>query len=292
MLDMIKPAQSPLIVAVSGGVDSVSLLHMLVQKNEHMIVAHVNHGIRADSDDDEIFVRELAAAYELPFFTMQLGLGSLASEEIAREARYAWLEKLAKDQGSTTIVTAHHQDDVIETMIINLIRGTSWRGLASLRSTNSRLRPLLAMSKAEVVGYAIKQKLIWREDSTNETLHYLRNRIRHLIVPRLTVHQRRKLVDLYDAQRSLRDQIQSEGCQLVDTITLGHAIERHTLVMVEPDVAIEMLKIWLAETLETSRMSDLLLFAKVARPGDRWSLDTSRYVVADKTRLIVLRPSD
>lgn len=292
MLDMIATARSPLIVAVSGGVDSVSLLHMLVKKGEPLVVAHVNHGIRADSDQDENFVRELASSYQLPFVSTSLGLGSGASEDTARRARYAWLEKVAADHGSSAIVTAHHQDDVLETILINLTRGTGWRGLCSLRSTLHRIRPLLSMSKAEVVGYAIEHQLNWREDSTNESFRYLRNRLRHHVIPKFSSQQRRQLLAIYDAQCILRNQIYDECQKFASIFSESGAIKRYPVIMIDQKVATEILKTWLGEPLEASRMSDLLLFAKVARPGDRWSLDTSRYVVADKTRLIVLTPSD
>ena len=290
MLDMIATAHAPLTVAVSGGVDSISLLHMLVQKGEPLLVAHVNHGIRADSDADETFVRDLAALYKCPFVTTRLHLGTETSEDAARQARYSWLEKVATKHGSATIVTAHHQDDVLETILINLTRGTGWRGLCSLRSTTRRLRPLLTMTKVEVVNYAIEHHLNWNEDSTNENMRYLRNRIRHQIVPMLTSELRGKLVALYDSQVILRDQIQSESRTLTGDFTNAQYIDRHPIIMIDQNVAAEILKTWLREPLEAQRMSDLLLFAKVARPGDKWSLDSSRYVVADKTRLIVLTP--
>lgn len=292
MLHMIKTSEPPLIIAVSGGVDSVSLLHMLALQKKPMIVAHVNHGIRDDSDRDQELVRELAAKYDLPFVTTKLELASSTSEEKARTKRYQWLEKLAKQEDAASIVTAHHQDDVLETIVINLLRGTGWRGLASLRETSRRIRPLLGMSKAEVVAYAIDHELTWNEDSTNESFRYLRNRVRNRIIPRLTVVQRRDCLSLYTGQCRLRREIDTEGRQVVEKYSKSKAIDRHLLTMVDGNVAIELLKIWLGETLEASRMSDLLLFSKVAKSGDKWSIDANRYVRADKTRLIVLMPSD
>lgn len=292
MLGMITSAHSPLIVAVSGGVDSVSLLHMLVQKGESLIVAHVNHGIRSDSDQDEAFVRELANSYQQPFVSTRLKLPSRTSEETARHARYAWLEKVAAEHNSTMIATAHHQDDVLETIVINLIRGTGWRGLCSLRSTPRRYRPLLIISKAEVVKYAIEEQLQWREDSTNNNFRYLRNRIRHQIVPKLSASQRSQLVSLYTAQVSLKHEISNEVEMCIDKQAKDKSVHRYLVIMASQPVATEILRTWLGEPLEAIRMSDLLLFAKVARLGDRWSLDGSRYIIADKTRLIVLMPRD
>src|SRR3989344_5293986 len=112
------------IVAVSGGVDSVVLLDMLIKQKEHnLVVAHFDHGIRVDSDADARFVWELAKKYELSFEVRREELGDAASENTARSHRYAFLRDIAKKY-SATIVTAHHADDVVETIAINLTRGT------------------------------------------------------------------------------------------------------------------------------------------------------------------------
>lgn len=165
------------IVAVSGGVDSVVLLHTLVQSARHeLIVAHFDHGIRDDSAEDTVFVGLLAAQYNLPFETKREVLGKHASEELARERRYAFLQMVAQKHNAR-IATAHHADDVVETIAINTIRGTGWRGVAAL-GNESIDRPLLGMRKQELITHANKHNLSWREDSTNASDAYLRNRVR------------------------------------------------------------------------------------------------------------------
>ncbi|MHB8136206.1 MAG: tRNA lysidine(34) synthetase TilS [Anaerolineaceae bacterium] len=174
------------VVAVSGGVDSVVLLDMLINNNlpaiyqlpftnYQLIVAHFDHGIRDDSKSDAIFVAKLAEQYKLPFETKREELGKGASEEEARDRRYKFLRSVAKKYDAK-LVTAHHADDVIETILINIMRGTGWRGLAAIDS--DIVRPLTDMLKSEIIDYAIKNKLNWREDSTNKQNVYLRNRIR------------------------------------------------------------------------------------------------------------------
>ena len=174
------------VVAVSGGVDSVVLLDMLVSKqpsniyqlpttNYQLIVAHFDHGIRDDSNQDAIFVAKLAKKYGLPYVEKRVDLGVNASEEKARDERYDFLRSVAK-QHDAKLVTAHHADDVIESIAINLSRGTGWRGLAVIDS--DVIRPLTDMNKSEILSYARNHNLKWREDSTNSTNVYLRNRIR------------------------------------------------------------------------------------------------------------------
>jgi len=207
---MIAQAKPPLIVAVSGGIDSVVLLDILRRKTTSLIVAHVEHGIRDDTHEDEALVQRLAKEYGLSYVSTKLSLGAGASEDAARRARYEWLESVRSEHGAAAIATAHHQDDVLETIYLNLVRGTGWRGLCSLRSTSTRLRPLLGWNKQRIVEYAIEHSLEWREDSTNDDLRYLRNRIRHGVMPRLTIAQRQQLFELYEKQVMLRDKLEAE----------------------------------------------------------------------------------
>jgi tRNA(Ile)-lysidine synthase len=280
-------------VAVSGGIDSVVMLHKLVSAGARpLVVAHVDHGIRPDSAADAEFVGGLAGTHDLEFVSTRLELGADASEDAARTARYAWLEEVRKKYQAEAIATAHHQDDVIETMIINLVRGTSWRGLCSLRETRERHRPLLGLSKAEIIDYALKNNLEWREDSTNESFRYLRNRIRSAVVPRLTTQQRRTLLGLYDSQLTLRGQVGTELSELRSLYMSEDGVNRYVLTMVEDVVAIELLRDWLGQSLEQARFRDLLLFAKTARAGAKWSLDSERYVLAKRRTLIVSSPRD
>lgn len=277
-----------LILAVSGGVDSVVMLDMLARSWQgRLVIAHVNHGIRADSNEDEVLVARLAKKYGLEFTSTRLNLGPGASEDTARRARFGWLEEVCARYEATAIATAHHADDVLETIMINLSRGTGWRGLCSLRETEHLYRPLLNLSKAEIVAYAIDHSLEWREDSTNESLQYLRNRIRNIVIPRLDAGARERLFELYRSQLTLRDEVDAELATLRDFYAADGMIDRHVLIMVDDTVAIELLRAWLGEPLEMSRFRDLLLFSKTARPGAKWSLDGTRFVLAKRRELIV-----
>lgn len=292
MQEMMGQPRGPLVVAVSGGIDSVVLLDMLVQRGVELVVAHVDHGIRSDSHEDEALVRRLAESHGLPFVSTKLALGSLASEELARQKRYEWLEVIRSQYKAAAIATAHHQDDVLETIVINLLRGTGWRGLCSLRETGTRHRPLLGWDKARIVGYAIEHSLEWREDSTNEDIRYLRNRIRHQVIPRFAPQERQGLLGLYQMQLKLREEVSGELQPLLSRYSQNGAIGRYPLVMVPDEVAYELLRAWLGQPLERQRMRDLLLFCKTGREGTKWSLDGARFVAIKEHRLIVQSSRD
>ncbi len=203
------------VVAVSGGVDSVVLLDIMAKRCKvtpcKLVVAHFDHGIRSDSHLDAEFVKNLAYKYGLEFVMKREELGPGASEEKARDQRYAFLRSVVKKYGAF-LATAHHDDDVIESIAINLSRGTGWRGLAVLDS--DVIRPLMGMNKNETLAYAKKYGLKWREDSTNKTDNYLRNRIRRQVI-KLDDDVKRQLLALWDTQKSIKMDIGKEADKLI-----------------------------------------------------------------------------
>lgn len=199
------------VLAVSGGVDSVVLLDMLSKQNAKLIVAYFDHGTRVDSASDGEFVRSLAEKYGCSFETRREELGADVSEELARKCRYGFLREISCKHDAQ-LITAHHADDVIETIAINIIRGTGWRGLASMDS--DILRPLAMMFKSEIINYARQNNLQWREDSTNASDKYLRNRIRKKLAD-LDEDSKMQLLALWEQQKFLRREIDFTVDELV-----------------------------------------------------------------------------
>jgi tRNA(Ile)-lysidine synthase len=258
------------IVAVSGGVDSVVLLHQLVEAREHeLIVAHFDHGIRPDSAADARFVQALAASYNVPFVGQREELGAGASEERARTRRYEFLRQVAH-QHDATLVTAHHADDVVETIAINLQRGTGWRGLAVLNAPDI-VRPLLHVSKQALRQYATDNRLEWVEDSTNATLAYLRNRLRGQIQQKLDLVAQKTLQMLRDQQVVIKTTIDAETARFVRS---DATYERYLLTHSDSVVASELLQAMIRATgaagLTRPRSERALLAIKTSKPGARY----------------------
>lgn len=181
------PPQSKLIVAVSGGVDSVALLDLLSKLQQYygwqMVVAHYDHKVRPDSYLDAELVALAAEDRGLKYY-LQEHTGTNTSEAALRKARYAFLEELLHELNYDAIVTAHHNNDRVETAIFNVVRGADRRGIVALQARKgSVVRPLLPFTKAEIITYAGLQDLPYREDSTNTDLGFSRNFVRHVLVP-------------------------------------------------------------------------------------------------------------
>lgn len=200
------------ILAVSGGIDSMVLLERFFRDDlENIVVAHFNHGTRTSADLDERFVFSRCKELGIPFETMKVMLGEGVSEELARQKRYDFLYHVANKYGGG-IYTAHHLDDLIESVTINLIRGTGWRGLTPF-SDNRIHRPFIEMGfyKTDILRFAAENKVLFREDPTNSTDDYLRNRVRSklLIMPRV---EKERLIDFYKRQAIIRHEIE-ELCE-------------------------------------------------------------------------------
>lgn len=180
-----------ILLAVSGGVDSVVMCDLFYAAGLPFAIAHCNFQLREDeSEGDERFVKEIAEKYAVPFHHIRFDTASytrkhkLSTQAAARELRYEWFEKIRAQHRYSFIATAHHQGDVIETFFINLIRGTGISGLRSIVPKQGKIiRPLLFANKKDILIYAAEHKVMYREDSSNASDKYLRNKIRHHLIP-------------------------------------------------------------------------------------------------------------
>jgi tRNA(Ile)-lysidine synthase len=193
------PDSGVVVVGVSGGPDSVCLLHLLKclsgpeggYASINLHVAHLNHGLRGEtSRADAAFVADLATLWGLPYTSGQADIPALAQqdhrslEDAARQARYAFLRQVAASVGAERIAVAHHADDQVETLVMHWLRGSGLAGLAGMRALEGDvIRPLLSISRAEILRYCQQHQLSYREDASNLDRRFLRNRIRHDLLP-------------------------------------------------------------------------------------------------------------
>jgi tRNA(Ile)-lysidine synthase len=192
--DLFRPG-ARILVAVSGGPDSIALLHLLYQLRHEMglslIVAHYNHALRKGADRDQRFVREIAERWGLPFVTEKNRASvpkSGSIEEFARDKRYAFFRKMARVKKADCVSVAHTMDDLAETVLMRILRGTGMAGLRAMfpkREINGVVvvRPLLILTRAEIEAYIRKNRLKIVRDPTNDSLDFFRNRIRNKIMP-------------------------------------------------------------------------------------------------------------
>ncbi|NHN24748.1 tRNA lysidine(34) synthetase TilS [Flavobacterium jejuense] len=180
-----------LLLAVSGGIDSMVLLNLCKKLSFEIAVAHCNFQLRGkESDADENFVIEKATELQIPFFIQKFDTEEFANENklsiqlAARKLRYDWFNKVLENENYDFLLTAHHLDDQIETFLINLARGTGLDGLIGIPAQNNTIiRPMLTISREEIENYAKENKILWREDASNASDKYVRNKIRHRVVP-------------------------------------------------------------------------------------------------------------
>jgi len=184
-------SQQHILLAVSGGIDSVLLCHLFHRAKLSFSIAHCNFTLRAEaSDEDEQFVTNLAQRLNVPFYSIRFETAAIAKErrqsiqEVARDLRYEWLEQIRAENNYAFIATAHHLSDSIETALFNFGRGSGIRGLHGIQAKVGKvIRPLLFVTKSEIEQDAKEKGLSWRQDASNDTDKYSRNKIRHHIIP-------------------------------------------------------------------------------------------------------------
>lgn len=292
------------VIAVSGGVDSVTLLDLLVRSAQSskleaqssFIVAHFDHGIRENSEDDRKFVEKLTETYGLPFKFTREELGRDASEAKARVRRYHFLNKIKEKYKADAIVTAHHKDDVLETAILNLLRGTGRKGLSSLSSSQLLRRPLLSYTKAEIINVAKANNLQWREDSTNADQSYKRNRVRFLLTNADEI-SKQEFLNILAKSKIFNQEID----QLLKEIfgygysNRTNSFSRSFFIKLPYAVSCELLAYWLRHnyhaTFDKKAIGRLCVGLKTAQSGINLDIDKDLLFIVGSSQISVQRRS-
>ncbi len=282
------------VVAVSGGVDSVVLLDLLSKiEGLKLTVAHFDHGIRSDSDLDRRLVQQLAAKYNLPFVYHRGELGAGASEALARQARYDFLHKVQQATGAQALVTAHHQDDVIETAIINMLRGTGRQGITSLADKRHLRRPMLHLPKADIRHYASEQGLQWREDSTNSDMTILRNYVRGKIIPKLGQAGRSELLNHIGHMSVVNRAMDHDVMLYLHQQPARQTLDRDSFIQLPHSVALDVMASWLRShglrDFNSRQLEQLVALSKTLEPGKQISIDANNRLLLGRQSIVLTR---
>lgn len=298
------------VLAVSGGVDSMVLLHMLMRQHQsprqeaevrkpetrdsvRFVVAHLDHGIRPDSDADRVLVENAAKQYEVPFVYDSARLGPDTSEAQARKARYDFLRRVQGAAGADAIITAHHQDDLLETAILNLLRGTGRKGLSSLADEPGLRRPLLGVPKYKLHAYAKKHAIEWNEDATNQDTAYKRNYVRHHIVGKMSQRDRQKLLSLFASARTTNQALDLQIASFLQFVSKGKSLDRALFIGLPHKVAMEIMAEWLRRheirQFDKKLLERLVTAGKALAPGKQTDVDHRYYLAVRKTTLELQR---
>ena len=276
-----------LILAVSGGVDSMALLAMYKQAD--IVVVHIDHGTRKSSAEDADFVRQKCQELGVKFYETKLELGERVSEELARKKRYEFLKTIQEKEGGT-LCTAHHLDDVLESIAINLIRGTGWRGLTPFYG-DELVRPFIIakMWKRDVLKFAGEQEICFRQDPTNYEADYLRNQVREKMAE-LDDATRVDIIKLFEKQNELRRKIEKLVTELAKQTVVGKNFHKKELFLTADEkVAIEVLReicLMHGYSLTRKQLTDFLSAIKTYAPHKKFNLPKNHFVTILKNYIM------
>lgn len=248
------PKEATIIVGVSGGRDSMALMHALKEQlpKATLIAAHVNHGLRSSADNDAEFVEGMMARWEIPCETYKPRAPKEGNiEEWGRDKRYDFFEKLRKKHKADFIFTAHHQDDDFESMLLHFLRGTRVKGISGMLPQREQIRrPLLFTPRTEVDGYVEDESIPFREDPTNKDLEFKRNFLRHKVVPVLQ-HVYPNFAPRWQAQKDywveLQEMMEESARIFMDDFLTAEGLHRDSYRDLPYPIRATVLELWFAD---------------------------------------------
>ena len=302
--------QDKVLVALSGGADSVALLRVLVELGYSCECAHCNFHLRGEeSNRDETFVRELCQSLDIPLHVIHFDTKTYAKEKhlsiemAARELRYEWFEKVRQEIHAEVIAVAHHRDDSVETFLLNLIRGTGINGLKGIPVRNGLIvRPLLHTSKTDILDYLSHLKQDYVTDSTNLQDEYMRNKIRLNLIPLMetmnpsiaetideTAQKLTEVADIYHQNRktAIQDALQKTLERNIEEAEGRNCMDIETILS---DIApFSLLHEWLApKGFNATQINDIYFSLKQCQSGKRFA-STEWELLRDRKELVLQR---
>lgn len=293
------------ILTVSGGVDSIVMADLFYNAGFNFAIAHCNFQLREDeSNADEFFVKKVSEKYKVPFFINRFNTTEYAANNkisiqmAARELRYNWFDKLLKEHNYNYIATAHHQNDQIETFFINLLRGTGIAGLHGiLPKQGNIIRPLLFATRDLIEKYAKDNNIIFREDSSNSSLKYQRNYIRHNILPHFKNISSdfekimfENIDKIYQAEQVMNQYIEIKKNELIQTEKNGIFININKLKELYP-LKIFMYHILNQYGFNNETIDNIIPILDTASGSGKQFFSSTHRLVKDREQLIITEVS-
>lgn len=289
------PKEATVIVGVSGGRDSMSLIHALKRQRPDLklVPAHVNHGLRPDADDDAAFVQGMLLRWELPCEIYKPRKSQTGNtEEWGRDKRYEFFEKLLKKHKAHSILTAHHQDDDFESMMLHFLRGTRVKGLSGMREQRGHiLRPLLFTARKAIDDYVEFHEIHFREDPSNKDESLKRNFLRHKIIPVLN-HVYPEMAARWQAQKDywleLQEMLETSAESFLDEhLDPKQGLNRQAYRQLPFPIRATVLEIWFRESTgeriadsSTLNRWDTAILTWPSRKKTEW--DDKRFLIMSK----------
>lgn len=265
--NIIDKSQS-ILITVSGGIDSIILLDLFTKNKYKFEVAHCNFKLRGeDSEKDAIFVEDLCNKNNITFHKIEFETSKYAKDNgisiqmAARDLRYNWFEKIREENNLDFIATAHNKNDIAETMLLNIIRGTGINGLTGISIKNNKLiRPLLFASREEIAEYQVLNKIEFREDKSNSSTKYSRNKIRHNVIPILEEINPSFLNTMYENAKRFEETnvIYNNSLKFSKNKTLIKQSDR-TLINIDSLKKLTPIKTYLYEFLKPYNFTNLII---------------------------------
>ena len=284
------------VIAVSGGIDSMSLLDLLIKNNYNIVVAYVNHNMRKDTYKDEELVENICRKNNIRLEKIKFNYSKDSNfHDEAHNFRYNFFKKICKKYNTNNIITAHHGDDLIETILIKIFRGSNLYGYSGFEKIETKdnytyYKPLLEYSKEDIKEYARKNNIEYLEDSTNLEDHYLRNRIRHHILPLIKKETNiNKFIEYSNILKESFNYIRNKSKQIVNNLTLDEFLKQDDII--KKDIINYLFEQYNIKS-NNNKINDILKILENNKPNPYYNIGNNYLLIKEYNNIKIIKDNN